>query len=321
MSNVQKDATERECVGCGSTLRRRDPSRCYQCRRVERTCTSCGEVFRGARTQCYSCQKSERTCHYCGASFLGVFNKCEPCKNIVRRRRLGLVHAPAPTSTPEEEWLPVCGYEGLYLVSSLGKIHSLSGYNRRGGLMKTPINRNGYPEVNLTKAGRQKVFMVHILLAEAFLGRRPEGLVLRHLNGESTDCRLGNLAYGTGAENMRDCVEHGHHNNRTKTRCPAGHLYDEENTYVLPSRPGARYCKQCSREHKSERSRAKRRGVGYSNGRPRAGAKLTSEQAAVIRRTYAAGGISQRALALQYSVSETTINSIVCNRAWTKAAA
>lgn len=39
----------------------------------------------------------------------------------------------------------------------------------------------------------------------------------------------------------------------TRDRCPAGHPYDEANTYVLPSRPTARYCRECNRQQKRER--------------------------------------------------------------------
>lgn len=35
--------------------------------------------------------------------------------------------------------------------------------------------------------------------------------------------------------------------NSLKTHCPRGHLYDETNTYVSPSRPTARYCRACKR--------------------------------------------------------------------------
>ena len=59
-----------------------------------------------------------------------------------------------------EEWKPVIGYEGLYEVSSLGRVRSLDRYykNRHGG--RTPINgkilklvlhRTGYLVVSLYK--------------------------------------------------------------------------------------------------------------------------------------------------------------------------
>jgi hypothetical protein len=69
---------------------------------------------------------------------------------------------------------------------------------------------DGYPQVNL-RGGRgiHKSITVHRLVATAFLGPRPAGLEVRHLNGDPTDCRLANLAYGTPAENGQDRVRHG----------------------------------------------------------------------------------------------------------------
>lgn len=45
-------------------------------------------------------------------------------------------------------------------------------------------------------------------------------------------------------------------------------------------------------------------------------AKLTNAQVAEIRRRHAVGGISQVALALEYGVSEATMNRIIRNLAW-----
>jgi len=157
-----------------------------------------------------------------------------------------------------EQWKPIPGYEGLYEVSDHGSIRTKRRKGSPGGLMRTPINRNGYPEVNLTLLGRQRVFQVHSLIMLTFVGPRPDGLVVRHLNGDSTDCRLSNLAYGTPSKNNYDLVEHGTHHHARKTHCPAGHPYDAENTYVLPSRPRARYCKACNRAQQSARKKAKR---------------------------------------------------------------
>ncbi len=39
-----------------------------------------------------------------------------------------------------------------------------------------------------------------------------------------------------------------------KTHCPAGHLYDDENTYVVPS-TGERRCRRCARAGSAESSR------------------------------------------------------------------
>jgi len=46
--------------------------------------------------------------------------------------------------------------------------------------------------------------------------------------------------------------------NRRKRRCPAGHPYDEENTYV--DRHGQRYCRTCHRDRERRRYQARKSG-------------------------------------------------------------
>lgn len=57
-------------------------------------------------------------------------------------------------ATPEEHWLPVVGYEGLYEVSSTGRVKSLSRYTEcvgRWGPMTqhTPEKLSGYTTTEL----------------------------------------------------------------------------------------------------------------------------------------------------------------------------
>jgi len=64
----------------------------------------------------------------------------------------------------------------------------------------------GYPLVRVL--GGQLVRR-HTLMAETFLGSRPDGAVVRHLNGVPGDDRPENLAWGTQAQNCQDTVTHG----------------------------------------------------------------------------------------------------------------
>ena len=41
------------------------------------------------------------------------------------------------------------------------------------------------------------------------MGKRPEGLVCRHLNGNPLDNRLENICWGTQQENAQDAIRHG----------------------------------------------------------------------------------------------------------------
>lgn len=114
-----------------------------------------------------------------------------------------------------EFWLPVRGYEGLYQVSNLGRVRSLreirGGMNRRRTTPRvlTQHTRGRYPFVSLSREGRGRSCSTHVLVADAFLGPRPDGMVTRHLDGNASNPTLLNLAYGTQGENEADKIAHG----------------------------------------------------------------------------------------------------------------
>jgi hypothetical protein len=158
-----------------------------------------------------------------------------------------------------EQWRTIPGYEGLYEVSDQGRVRSA---RRRGTsgkvLAHKQAKRGGYLTVSLLRNCKQTTRPVHSLVLGAFVGLRPADAEIRHFDGDPTNACLSNLAYGTHSENVLDKREHGTDHNVAKTHCPQGHPYDGENTYVLPSRPGARYCKACSRARGLARYHAKR---------------------------------------------------------------
>lgn len=153
-----------------------------------------------------------------------------------------------------EEWRPVVGFP-RYSVSSNGRVVSYCKPEPR--ILRATRPAKGYPQVVMHPGGGVGATRnVHQLVAEAFLGPRPApGCEIRHLNGDSLDSRLCNLAWGTASENARDKRLHGTDHNVTKTHCPKGHPYDAENTYCTPSRPTHRYCRACSRATAAERQR------------------------------------------------------------------
>ena len=56
---------------------------------------------------------------------------------------------------------------------------------------------------------------------------------------------------------------------------------------------------------------------GNANGERVSTAKLTAAQVTEIRTRYAAGGVSQKQLAVDYGVNKVTIGKIVRREAWT----
>lgn len=158
---------------------------------------------------------------------------------------------------PGEQWADVPGFEGTYWVSTEGRVLSRRRHRSPGGLL-TPGSDRGYPTVALqalTQPRRTK--HVHRLVAQAFLGPRPAGMEVRHLNGDAGDPRLVNLRYGTRKENAQDTLLHGHNYAANRTHCPRGHEYTPDNIYTLPSRNG-RFCREC-RAIQAEETAARRK--------------------------------------------------------------
>lgn len=65
----------------------------------------------------------------------------------------------------EEIWKDIKDYEGLYQISSLGRVKSF--YKNK--ILKPRVKENNYLIVSLYKEGKDKKFYIHRLVAEAFI--------------------------------------------------------------------------------------------------------------------------------------------------------
>ncbi len=154
-----------------------------------------------------------------------------------------------------EMWRPVVGREGLYEVSSEGRVRSVDrvvvrsdGVSRRfpGVLLKPQFRPDGHTQVAV---GVGRMRKVHSLVLEAFAGPRPDSMEALHGNGDAADNRIENLRWGTKSENMLDRVKHGTHHNASKLECKNGHPFTVENTKPHTAGVG-RKCRECERAAK-----------------------------------------------------------------------
>lgn len=129
-----------------------------------------------------------------------------------------------------EVWKPIWGYTGLYEVSNLGRVRSLDriasdGRRVKGRVLRVYYRPGHYGSVMLSKAGVEKRFEIHGLVARAFLGPRPKGkLVLHGELGQHNDS-VTNLRYGTYSENAFDMYRDGTMTLAKPVRCSNGKVY------------------------------------------------------------------------------------------------
>lgn len=117
-----------------------------------------------------------------------------------------------------EEWRDIPEYEGMYQASDLGRVRSVDRPVRcisggvettrtaKGRILKPSVLPTGHLTIHL---GRRKTTTVHIVVAAAFIGSRPDGNDVAHLNGDPADNKPSNLAYVTRTENSQHVAAHG----------------------------------------------------------------------------------------------------------------
>ena len=150
----------------------------------------------------------------------------------------------------EEVWKPIKDYEGLYEISNLGRVKSLN-YKRTGKekILKNTVCNDGYLKVGLTKNGKDKVFRIHRLVAEAFIPNPENKPYVDHINTIREDNRVENLRWATAKEN--------NNNSLTKKKMSENHRKqnsEEHNKKISESHKG----KQHTEETRKKMSEAKK---------------------------------------------------------------
>lgn len=111
----------------------------------------------------------------------------------------------------KEEWRDIDGYEGLYQVSTWGRVKSLK-YNHQNveRLLKPLGGSKGYLHVCLWKNGQVKQVMIHRIVANAFI-HNPQGLPqINHKDENKQNNEVSNLEWCTVKYNLN----YGTHNQR-----------------------------------------------------------------------------------------------------------
>jgi len=99
-----------------------------------------------------------------------------------------------------EEWRPIAGYEGLYEVSNMGRVRSITRYKK---VIKPTITNSGYYQYQLWHNGTYRTGLAHRLVAKAFVPNPDNKPVVNHIDENKLNNFVSNLEWVTHVENCR----------------------------------------------------------------------------------------------------------------------
>lgn len=90
------------------------------------------------------------------------------------------------------------GYEGLYAVTSCGKVWSY----KRSKFLSQRYDKDGYPRIDLYKDGKAKTYFIHRLVAEAYIPNLDNLPQINHKDEDRTNNSVNNLEWCSAQYNV-----------------------------------------------------------------------------------------------------------------------
>lgn len=130
----------------------------------------------------------------------GHENSCKKCKRKTKPFEI--------ESFENEIWKDVVGYEGVYMVSNIGRVKSIAREIKHEFTntqfikerILSKLNQEGYSVVGLSRGGVKTRVAIHRLMGLAFISNPENKPSINHINGVHSDNRIENLEWATWKE-------------------------------------------------------------------------------------------------------------------------
>ena len=141
----------------------------------------------------------------------------------------------------KEIWKDIVGYEGLYQVSNFGRVKGLpittcfsSRIKKHKERILTPsIGKRGYYVVVLSKKGKAKTFMLHRIIAKAFIPNEENLPQIDHIDTNKLNNSINNLRWCTAKGNCSNPLTRKHISDATKRNWINGCFLNRNNLHYI----------------------------------------------------------------------------------------
>ena len=107
--------------------------------------------------------------------------------------------------TMQEKWKPITGYEGIYSISTYGRVRS----HRRKIILTLEKMKLGYERAGLNYKGKRERILVHVLVATEFIKKPEWATEVNHIDGIKDNNYTNNLEWSTRSKNLLHAFEIG----------------------------------------------------------------------------------------------------------------
>jgi hypothetical protein len=123
------------------------------------------------------------------------------------------------TLDTSEEWKPIPSYEDSLMVSSFGRVKSLSRYVKRsdtgrniwveGRVLTSQVNKNGYVYLRVSVNGLKVTIRPHRIIAQLWIPNPENKREVNHVDGNKQNNAVSNLEWVTPSENQKHAIDNG----------------------------------------------------------------------------------------------------------------